>query len=36
MRIRSQNKVIKLPEAQENVNDQVTAGFSFKSDWLRK
>lgn len=28
MRVRSQNKVNKLPEAQENVSDQVAAGFS--------
>ena len=25
----------KLPEAWENVSDQVTFGFSFASDWLR-
>lgn len=28
MRVRSQNKVNELPKAQENVSDQVAAGFS--------
>ena len=27
-------KISKLPEAMENVSDQVTIGFRFDSDWL--
>ena len=29
-------KESKLPEVQENTSDQVTFGFSFEYDWLRR
>ena len=29
-------KAVQPPEARENACDQVTTGFNFKSDWLRK